>query len=247
MDSNLAIMWNGYKQSKDMYYRDKLLAFYRPFLKNIVNFISAKIPLTVDRQDIHSYGYLGLLDAINKFDTSRNIKFETYASYRIKGAIIDGIRKQDWLSKSLRTKCKEIAEREQLYQDAAYSGEPSDEFPDTYIQQKPAEQLGNKYYLYSFDDPDFYKKKYEESNEYVGTLYSEYARKNSDFTERLENRMLLKKILSKLSIQEKQIVYLYYFKGLTFKQIGRKLNVTESRISQINSRIMDKLRKQIRN
>jgi RNA polymerase sigma factor FliA len=250
MEGNTAIMWKSFKQNQDLYYRDKLLSFYRPFLKNIVNFVSSKIPATVDRMDLESYGFIGLIDAINKFDIDRNIKFETYASYRIKGAIVDGIRKQDWLSKSLRSKCKNSVSD---CGDAIYSLEHDEEIAisgqfdnDGKVSNKNISSVENQYVLYSLDDPDFYERKSEESFDYVENLCSEYAQKNSDFTEKLENRLFLKKVLSKLQPLEKRIVYLYYFKGLTFKQIGRRLNVTESRISQINKQIMDKIRLRIK-
>jgi RNA polymerase sigma factor for flagellar operon FliA len=106
MDVSLAILWKCYKENRDNYYRDRLILNYKPFLKIIVNKVYRKLPKNVDIMDLENYGYIGLIDAIKKFDLDRNIKFETYASYRIKGAIIDGIRKQDWLSRTLRSKVK---------------------------------------------------------------------------------------------------------------------------------------------
>ena len=106
MEANLSILWKSYKRKEDLYFRDKLVANYRPFLKSVVNHVHSRLPRTVDIMDLENYAYIGLLDAIKKFDLERNIKFETYASYRIKGAIIDGIRKQDWLSRTMRAKCR---------------------------------------------------------------------------------------------------------------------------------------------
>ncbi|MBM3713944.1 MAG: FliA/WhiG family RNA polymerase sigma factor, partial [Actinobacteria bacterium] len=89
MEVNLAILWKSYKQNEDTYFRDRLISNYRPFLKSVVNHVHSRLPRTVDVMDLENYAYIGLLDAIKKFDLGRNIKFETYASYRIKGAIIE--------------------------------------------------------------------------------------------------------------------------------------------------------------
>src|SRR4030066_1723087 len=106
MGDNLAILWRTYKERDDIFYRDRLISNYMPFLKGVVNRVYSKLPRTVDIMDLENYAYIGLIDAIKKFDLNRDIKFETYANYRIKGAIIDGIRKQDWLSRSQRSRIK---------------------------------------------------------------------------------------------------------------------------------------------
>ena len=84
MEANQAILWRSYKNNQDLYFRDRLIASYRPFLRSVVRSIHSKLPKTVDIMDLESYAYIGLLDAIRKFDIYRNIKFETYASYRIR-------------------------------------------------------------------------------------------------------------------------------------------------------------------
>ena len=99
-------LWQDYKEKKDVELRDRLIDNYSPLLKNIVNNIYYSLPNIVEISDLENYGFLGLIDAINKFDIEREIKFETYANIRIRGAIIDGIRKIDWLSRSLRSKTK---------------------------------------------------------------------------------------------------------------------------------------------
>ena len=103
MEGSLTILWKTYKDREDNFYRDRLISNYIPFLKGIVSKLYTKLPKTVDIMDLENYAYLGLIDAIKKFDLNRNIKFETYATYRIRGAIIDGVRKQDWLSRSQRS------------------------------------------------------------------------------------------------------------------------------------------------
>jgi len=93
MEGSLTVLWKTYKEREDNFYRDRLISNYIPFLKGIVNRVYSKLPKTVDIMDLENYAYMGLIDAIKKFDLNRSIKFETYATYRIKGAIIDGVRK----------------------------------------------------------------------------------------------------------------------------------------------------------
>ncbi len=239
MDGNLAILWQSYKQREDVYYRDRLISNYRPFLKKIVAGVYSKLPNTVDIMDIENYAYLGLLDAIKKYDITRNIKFETYASYRIKGAILDGIRKQDWLSRTMRARCKKSAEAEN---DRQYSGEGKSIHEAGSLNTPGSE----RFTMLSIDDPNFYEKKQKEGSDYVESIYDLYARSNSEFAEQLENKLALKDAISKLSTQQKKIVFHYYFKGKTFKEIGKLMNITESRVSQINKNILIFLRKEIK-
>ena len=258
MEANQAILWRSYKNNQDLYFRDRLIASYRPFLRSVVRSIHSKLPKTVDIMDLESYAYIGLLDAIRKFDIYRNIKFETYASYRIRGAIIDGIRKQDWLSRSVRSKIKKhdseehiegLNERNNIVE---YSMEalPCEEQEDT--RRENEESLNSSYTGYenfsmlSIDDPDFYEKRAEDSSGYVRNLHEIYLASNNEFEESLENKLFLKKILLGLTSQEKKIVFLYYFKGRTFREIGKMMNITESRVSQINKKILLYLKKEMR-
>jgi RNA polymerase sigma factor for flagellar operon FliA len=239
MEGSLAILWQSYKQREDIYYRDRLISNYKPFLKKIVAGVYSKLPNSVDIMDIENYAYVGLLDAIKKYDLTRNIKFETYASYRIKGTIIDGIRKQDWLSRTMRARCKKSAEIEEGLQNRE-SGSNSNN------KRNLNSDGSEKFIMLSIDDPNFYEKKQKESSNYVENIYDLYAGKNSEFVEHLENKLSLKDALKKLTPQQKKIVFLYYFKGKTFKEIGNLMNITESRVSQINKSVLISLRKEIK-
>lgn len=108
-------LWQDYKENRDVELRDRLIDNYSPLLKNIVNNIYYSLPNNVEISDLENYGFIGLMDAINKFDIDRDIKFETYANFRIRGAIIDGIRKIDWLSRTLRTKTKKSSSDKDEY------------------------------------------------------------------------------------------------------------------------------------
>jgi RNA polymerase sigma factor for flagellar operon FliA len=238
MDGNMAILWQSYKQKNNIYFRDRLISSYTPFLKKIVSGVYSKLPKSVDIMDIENYAYVGLLDAIKKYDMDRSIKFETYATYRIKGAILDGLRKHDWLSRTMRSKYKKT---------------------DNNIWQKNIEKEKNqknyqnsdnndeeKFMMFSIDDPNFYEKKQNECADYVESIYDLYAASTSEFTERLEYKLIIKDAIKKLTPKQRKIIFLYYFKGKTFKEIGRFMNITESRVSQINRGILVFLRKEIK-
>lgn len=251
MQENMTILWKNYKKGNDAVYRDRLVLFYRPFVKKIAKSIHSRMPKNVEILDLEGYGYLGLLDAIEKFDITKNIKFETYATYRIKGAIIDGVRKQDWLSRSMREKYKACSD--------ANAGPAENQYKKScpgYGQTGSAVKTGTldtKYdyndccsggfYMFSIDDPNFYERKSRENSEYIKGLFENISANNSEFAERLEDKLFLKDIISKLDYQQKRIIFLYYFRGKTFKEIGKLLNISESRVSQINKQILSDLRK----
>ena len=253
MDSGVAILWKSYKKNQDTYYRDKLITNYKPFLKSVVNNIYSKLPRTVDIFDLENYAYIGLLDAIKKFDLKRNIKFETYASYRIKGAVIDGIRKQDWLSRSMRSKYKKANEdsTDSVELSAAeYDFDKKENYNcvDRNCKKNTNSDGGyteEKFLMLSIDDPNFYEAKISENSDYVQNLYDFYSSNATEFAENLENKMFLKEVFKKLTEQERKIVYLYYFKGKTFREIGKAMNITESRVSQINKKVLMFIKKEI--
>ena len=233
MDESIVILWKCYKEKNDNYYRDKLISIYKPFLKGIVGKIHRNMPRTVDIMDLENYAFIGLIDAIKKFDFNRKNKFETYANYRIKGAIIDGIRKQDWLSRTLRSRVRK--NDEECYDDSNC---------DNAGEQKTYNEFEN-FSMLSIDDPNYFEKNPSGQSNYENNDYNLYISGTTDFAEKIENKLFLKKAISKLTAQEKRIIYLYYFKGKTFKEIGKLLNITESRISQINKKMMFTLKKEL--
>src|SRR4030066_928450 len=230
MEGSLTILWKTYKEREDNFYRDRLISNYIPFLKGIVSRIYAKLPKTVDIMDLENYAYLGLIDAIKKFNLNRNIKFETYATYRIKGAIIDGIRKQDWLSRSQRSRIKNNYENQ---------------FEDNVVRNYFSDWENDKFVMLSIDDPDFYEKKIEDSSIFVDSIDSLYVSTTADFAEKVQNKLFLKKAICKLTAQERKVIFLYYFNGKNFKEIGQLMHMTESRISQINKKMLLTLKKEL--
>lgn len=198
MDISLAILWKCYKENRDNYYRDRLILNYKPFLKIIVNKVYKKLPKNVDIMDLENYGYIGLIDAIKKFDLDRNIKFETYASYRIKGAIIDGIRKQDWLSRTLRSKVKKNNDD---YSDLGIT--EIEDNGDKYISIKANYELEN-FSMLSIDDPNFYEKGSKDQSSYLSDSYDLYVSGVTDFAKKIENKIFLRKAISRLTVRKER-------------------------------------------
>ena len=238
MEGSLTILWKTYKEREDNFYRDSLISNYIPFLKGIVSRVYAKLPKTVDIMDLENYAYIGLIDAIKKFDLNRNIKFETYATYRIKGAIIDGVRKQDWLSRSQRSKVKKNYENQ-------FEDPLDNNSPDNAVRNYFSDWENDKFVMLSLDDPGFYEKKIADSSSSDDSIGGLYTAMSADFAEKVQNKLFLKKAIGKLTVQERKVIFLYYFKGKNFKEIGQLMHITESRVSQINKKILLTLKKEL--
>ena len=238
MEGNLTILWKTYKEREDNFYRDSLISNYIPFLKGIVSRVYAKLPKTVDIMDLENYAYIGLIDAIKKFDLNRNIKFETYATYRIKGAIIDGVRKQDWLSRSQRSKVKKNCQNQ-------FEDPLDNNSPDNAVRNYFSDWGNGKFVMLSLDDPVFYEKKIADSTSSDDSIGGLYTAMSADFAEKVQNKLFLKKAIGKLTVQERKIIFHYYFKGKNFKEIGQLMHITESRVSQINKKILLTLKKEL--
>lgn len=230
---NIEKLWKSYKNNNNSSYRNILIEYYQPFIKKIVKKVYFKMPNYVDVSDLESYANIGLIDALSKFDPERKIRFEAYATIRIKGAIIDGIRKQDWLKKTLRGEIKKEEQEEILNEDPGNGGLKKDS--------------KKRYVLMSLDDPKFIENNNYSKNEYQNIENEGLLINTPDFADKLDDRMCLLKAVSSLNKKEKKIVYLYYFKGRTFKEIGKMMQITESRVSQIHKKTLKKLKKNLEN
>ncbi len=225
MGQNINLLWKYYKENDDPGSRNKLISYYAPFVKTIVHKIYCTLPNAVESSELESYANLGLMDAMEKFDYKRGIKFETYASIRVRGAIMDGIRKQDWLPRSLRNEEKKLQkEQEQA------SGNGS-------LKKNHA-----NYVLMSLDDPQFSQNNNFNKQEYQNIEEESLLINTPDFADKVENKICIKTAVKALNRQERKVIYLYYFKGRTFKEIGAMMSVTESRVSQIHKKSLKKLK-----
>lgn len=228
--------------------RNELILTYTPLIKYIAARLAARLPAQVSLDDLISCGIIGLIDAINKFDVSKNVQFKTYAEFRVKGAMLDELRALDWVPRSVRRKTTDL---EKAYADIEKQvGRPA---TDEEVAQIMGLTLDDFYKLLdetksvSFMDIEFLRQKATEAND--PTLAETLAMDDRDpFTaiNLSQIRELIAGAISDLPEKEKLTVSLYYQDELTMKEIGEVLGYTESRISQMHSKAMFRLRTKLK-
>lgn len=233
-------LWKKYKAESSVELRNKLIENYLPIVKYTAERLRIRLPDSVDVNDLMSAGLFGLMDAIEKFDITRNIKFETYCSLRIRGAIIDELRYNDWIPRSVRTKSNQLNNAIQ-YLKNHFGREPSDEELAVHLEISEDElqalyKEANTSALLSFDQAANSESQDSRVAEFIK------AKKHMEPGDILARRELKNLLIKDLSENEKQIIVMYYFDELTMNEIGRVLDVTESRVSQIHAKLLIKLR-----
>lgn len=239
-------LWERWKRHQHPDDGDALVARYMPLVTFHCRRIGAALPKTVSREEVASYGMTGLYDALLKFEPSRDLKFDTYASFRIRGAILDGLRKEDWLPRATREKSKKIEAAssmlEQKYLRAATPEEVAEELGVSVvdIQDTMAEHFFS--HVLSMDeqaqDPD-----QPESGGFV--LKDQRTKTPEEEMVKQEQIQELSTQIKKLTDKEQLVIDLFYKEELTLTEIGEVLNLSTSRISQIHSKALFKLKQQL--
>ena len=236
-------LWEKYTRKKDPSIREELILHYLYLVKFVAGRLYINYKNAVEYDDLMSYGIFGLIDAIEKYDFSRGVKFDTYAQIRIRGAIIDYLREIDWIPRSIRQKAKEI--------ENAYI-EVENEKGASATDEEVASKLG-------ITLPEFHKKVHSISSYTVVSL-DEYLDQNREINldtedliispeNRIENeefKVILADIINELPEKEKKIITLYYFEELTYKEIGSILQISESRVSQLHTKAIIKLKNKLK-
>lgn len=232
-----------YAKTKSSEDREKIILEYAPLVKVVAGRLSMYLGYNVEYEDLVSYGVFGLIDAIDKFDFMKEVKFETYASLRIRGAILDQIRKMDWIPRTIRQKQKKIdvviKEIEQASGHSATDSEiaqklgiSEDEFADWQSQMKITGLVSLNEYMEQGSD--------------VAQDYSRHTTARFDGPEeKIEKKELtriLKEALELLTEKERKVITLYYYEDFTLKEISHVLEVSESRISQLHTRALQKMK-----
>lgn len=244
--TEVSALWARYKQDGDSHARDQLILNFSPLVKYVAGRLASGLPQSVDTGDLVSYGVFGLIDAIEKYDLDRAIKFETYAIARIKGAIIDELRSMDWVPRSVRSRAREI-EAAHVALENELRRVPSDD--------EVAHRIGvtNKEYrdilaklsytsVVSFEELWVGGDREEGGQSAVSTIADENADDPVAMFESTELKHVLAEAVDKLPEREKTVVALYYYEGLTLKEIGQVLGVTESRVSQLHTKAVIRMR-----
>jgi len=246
---DISKVWQEYKKSKDREAKNILISNYIPMVKITAGRLKSTITSgSVELDDLVSYGVIGLLDAIDKFDIEKNVKFETYAQMRIRGSMIDQLRKNDWAPRSMRQKARKIenAYRELENRLGRY---PTDEEAADFIgmgMDEFSELLGQICTLSMVSLEEMLENRMEARAGLTSREGEDY--KESE-PERLvgdkEIKRLLKQAIDELPEREKLIISLYYFDELTYKEIGSVLSISESRVSQLHSKAVIRMRNRL--
>jgi RNA polymerase sigma factor for flagellar operon FliA len=242
----VARLWRDFKQTGQSSLREQLILHYSPLVKYVAGRVAVGLPASVEHADLVSYGIFGLIDAIEKFDPDREIKFETYAMSRIRGAIIDELRTIDWVPRSVRSKARDV-ERAYATLEAQLHRTPT--------EAEVAEQLGMSldelhqvFSQVSFVNVVALDELVAPSGErgdqlsLGDTLRDTRAEDPVAAFESEETKYLLARAINALPEREKIVITLYYYEGLTLAEIGRVLGVTESRICQMHTKAVLALR-----
>lgn len=244
--ADLSAVWASFKERSDQGAREDLILAYSPLVKYVAGRLSSNLPQTVDSADLISYGVFGLIDAIEKFDLERGIKFETYAIARIKGAIIDELRAMDWVPRSVRARAREF-EAAYIALENRVRRVPSDEEIATEmgITLKDLHEILSKLSytsVMSFEEIWAGGSDKDDRQDPFGSIADHSAEDPVQVFESAEVKDILAGAIERLPDREKTVIALYYYEGLTLKEIGAVLGVTESRVSQLHTKAVLRLR-----
>jgi RNA polymerase sigma factor for flagellar operon FliA len=237
---DLTNLWEEYSRTKAAGIREELILTYTYLVKFVAGRLYASYGNNVEFDDLVSYGIFGLIDAIDKFDIARGVKFDTYAQLRIRGAIIDQLREMDWLPRSVRQKSKEL---EKAYFELENKlGRPAtdEEMAESYgmsLQdfQKKVQNIAT-YSIVSLDDL------LEQKREVISNEKENVMETPESVIESTEIKGILVDAIANLPDKEKKVVSLYYYDELTYKEIGKLLSISESRVSQLHTKAIIRLK-----
>ena len=237
-------LWEEYARTKSSKIREKLILEYAGLVKIVAGRLGMYLGYTVEYDDLVGYGIFGLIDAIDKFELSKGVKFETYASLRIRGAIIDQIRKMDWIPRTIRQKQKKIeTAMQELERELGRT--PNSEELAKYLEVTVEEvermiSQANLSNLISLDE-------YLEQGSDVHTEHSGRPRfdQPEQVVDRQETKRILAEAIDKLTEKEQKVIALYYFEELTLKEISNVLEVSESRVSQLHTKALKKMKERL--
>lgn len=237
-------LWSEYQKKPTPEIREQLILAYAQLVKLVAGRLSMYLGHNVEYDDLVSYGIFGLIDAIDKFDMDKNVKFETYASLRIRGAILDQIRKMDWIPRTVRQRQKKIDEAMKSVEMRTGKAATDEEIAielgvseDELVNWQSQLKVTNVVSLNEFEEQG------QEPN-------MEFASQNrfsqpEDVVEEEELKVKLIEALELLTEKERRVIELYYYEDLTLKEISLVLEVSESRVSQLHTKALAKMRKKL--
>ncbi|MEE1305764.1 MAG: FliA/WhiG family RNA polymerase sigma factor [Agathobacter sp.] len=237
-------LWQEYIKKPTPELREQLIIEYAQLVKLVAGRLSMYLGHNVEYEDLVSYGIFGLIDAIDKFDADKNVKFETYASLRIRGAILDQIRKMDWIPRTVRQRQRKIDDAiKQVEMRTGKTATDEDIAREIGISD---EELGNWQSQLKVTNVVSLSEFEETGPEPVmDTTHNSHFAQPEDVVQEEELKQMLIDSLELLTEKERRVVELYYYEEMTLKEISRILEVSESRISQLHTKALVKMRKKM--
>jgi RNA polymerase sigma factor for flagellar operon FliA len=242
-------LWRRLRENNDALAREKLVLNYSPLVKWVAGRVAATLPPHVEEGDLISYGLIGLTTAVDRFDIDREVRFETYAVTRIRGAIIDELRSQDWVPRSVRQRAREI-ERTHARLEHKLHRAPTDEemaqaldisvreFQDALVQVSQST-------IHALDEMWSVGDQTGDQVSLLDTIEDEQATDPAAALAEQDLRDQMGEAIERLPEREKVVIALYYYENLTLREIGEVLGVTESRASQLHTKAVLRLRSRL--
>jgi RNA polymerase sigma factor FliA len=242
-------LWRRYKAEEDQRARERLVLAYAPLVKYVAGRMSSGLPSHVEESDLISYGLLGLISAIERFEPEREIKFETFAITRIKGSIIDELRSLDWVPRSVRARAREIekanAKLEHELQRAPTDQEIADRLELTLEEFQDSLMRISNSSVVALDELWTVSDASGDQVSLLDTIQDPQAVDPAREMDQTEMKDRLADAIARLPEREKLVVALYYYENLTLREIGEVLGVTESRVSQLHTKAVLRLKSRL--
>ncbi|MCH5268074.1 MAG: FliA/WhiG family RNA polymerase sigma factor [Lachnospiraceae bacterium] len=247
MDENeKRALWEEYSQTKNGRIREQLIIEYAGLVKIVAGRLGMYLGYTVEYDDLVGYGIFGLIDAIDKYELTKGVKFETYASLRIRGAILDQIRKMDWIPRTIRQKQKKLETAMQELEKRLGRTATNEELAtELEIPVEELEELVNQTSLTSLVSLDEYLEQGSEVRVEAGN--QPRFEQPEQVMERQELKRILAEAIDTLTEKEQRVIAFYYFEELTLKEISKILEVSESRVSQLHTKALKKMKERLGN
>lgn len=240
---NDQILWKRWVKERDPEAGDALMRLYLPLVDYHVQRISVGLPKNVSKSDLRSHGMFGLYDALEKFDFTRELKFDTYASFRIRGSIIDGLRQEDWLPRSLRDRLKKVDSAiERLEQKLGRHVLPKEVAQELSMSEEDVLQVMSETLVANLLSIDEKANDSEREESFKNTIIDLSLETPEEKLINKSNYEELVTIIESLNEKEQLVISLFYFEELTLTEIGQIMALSTSRISQIHSKALFRLK-----
>ncbi len=237
------LIWKKWIEQRDNEACDELIRLYLPLVDYHVQRISVGLPRNVNKEDLKSHALIGLYDALEKFDYTRELKFDTYASFRIRGSIIDGLRQEDWLPRSLRERTKKVeATIEKLEQTYGRNVTAKEVAESLELTEEDVLQVMTESFVANMLSIDEKPSDSKREETFINTITDKNMLSPEELMVKKNTQEELVQVIESLNEKEQLVISLFYFEELTLTEIGQIMGLSTSRISQIHSKALFRLK-----